>query len=179
MSSFANPIAISSPLVRSLAIATLMGATMLAGPLMFDARADGATSTAIQLTQAVPPQTQADASSAETKAETVEQRITNLHAALQITPAEDAKWNRVAQSMRENAAAMEKLVAENRLTPPQNMTAVGDLKTYEKFAQAHVKGLKNLIASFGKLYATMPAAQQKNADAVFQSFGHEASPAHS
>ena len=32
--------------VRSLAIATLMGATMLAGPLMSDARADGAASTA-------------------------------------------------------------------------------------------------------------------------------------
>jgi periplasmic protein CpxP/Spy len=179
MSSFTNPIAISSPLVRSLAIATLMGATMLAGPLMSDARADGATSTAIQLTQAAPPQTQADATPAATKAETVEERITNLHAALQITPAEDAKWNSVAQAMRENAANMDKLVAENRLTPPQNMTAVGDLKTYEKFAQAHVKGLKNLIASFSKLYAAMPAAQQKNADAVFQNFGHEQSPAHS
>jgi len=181
MSSFANPIAISSPLVRSLAIATLMGATMLAGPLMSDARADGAASTATQLAQAVNPPAQAAdaAATAETKAETVEERIANLHASLQITPAQDAKWNNVAQAMRENAANMEKLVAQTRLTPPQNMTAVGDLKTYEKFAQAHVKGLKNLIASFSKLYAAMPTTQQKNADAVFQSFGHEGSPAHS
>ncbi len=179
MSSFANPIAISSPLVRSLAIATLMGATMLAGPLMSDARADGATSIAIQLAQATTPQPQAADAPAATKAETVETRIADLHESLQITPAQDAKWNNVAQAMRENATNMDKLVAQTRLTPPQNMTAVEDLKTYEKFAQAHVKGLKNLIGSFSKLYAAMPAAQQKNADAVFQNFGHEQSPAHS
>ena len=58
---------------------------------------------------------------------------------------------------------------------------MGDLKTYEKFAQAHVKGLKNLIASFSKLYAAMPDAQKKNADQVFQSFGRDRdnAPAHS
>ena len=61
--------------------------------------------------------------------------------------------------MRENAAAMDKLIAANRTTPPQNMTAVEDLKMYQKFAQAHVDGLKNLISSFDKLYAAMPDAQ--------------------
>ena len=40
---------------------------------------------------------------------------------------------------------MDKLVAATRTTPPQNMTAVEDLKIYQKFAQAHVDGLKNLI----------------------------------
>ena len=69
--------------------------------------------------------------------------------------------------MRENAAAMDKLVAATRTTPPQNMSAVEDLKTYQKFAQAHVDGLKNLISSFGKLYDAMPDAQKKVADEVF------------
>jgi hypothetical protein len=36
--------------------------------------------------------------------------------------------------MRENAAAMDKLIAANRKTPPKNMTAVEDLKMYQKFA---------------------------------------------
>ncbi len=177
---FTHPFAVSNPFLRSAAIATLMGAALLASHLPA-ARADNVTSTAIQLTQAASPPAQAADAAAETKAETVEDRIANLHTTLQITPAEDAKWNNVAQAMRENAANMEKLVAANRLTPPQNMTAVGDLKTYEKFAQAHVKGLKNLIASFSKLYAAMPDAQRKNADAVFQGFGHEHdnAPAHS
>ena len=41
------------------------------------------------------------------------------------------------------------------------MTAPEDLKPYQKFAQAHVDGLKNLIASFDGLYAAMPDAQKK------------------
>jgi hypothetical protein len=71
--------------------------------------------------------------------------------------------------MRENATAMDKIVAQARTTPPQNMTAVEDLKMYQKFAQAHVDGLKNLISSFDKLYAGMPGAQKKIADEVFSS----------
>ncbi len=155
MSSFTHPIAMTAPIVRSIAIAALMGATMLASPLSA-ARAD----------QAVP-KNQAAAGATETKGETVEQRITNLRASLKITPDQDAKWNAVAQAMRENAANMDKLVAATRTTPPQNMSAVDDLKSYEKFAQAHVDGLKNLTASFEKLYAAMPDAQKKVADGVF------------
>ena len=71
--------------------------------------------------------------------------------------------------MRENAVAMDKLIAANRTTPPQNMTAVEDLKMYQKFAQAHVDGLKNLISSFDKLYDAMPDSQKKIADVVFSS----------
>ena len=71
--------------------------------------------------------------------------------------------------MRENAAAMDKLIAANRTTPPQKMTAMEDLKMYQRFAQAHVDGLKNLISSFDRLYAAMPDAQKKIADVVFSS----------
>jgi hypothetical protein len=148
-----------------MAIAALMGATMLASPLSA-ARADGTPNAALLLAQAAAPQQAA----AE---ETLEQRITNLHAALQITPSEDAKWNNVAQAMRENASAMQKLTAEHTTTAPQNMTAVQDLQAYKKFAQAHVDGLKNLISSFQKLYDAMPDPQKKVADGVFQKFGRE------
>src|ERR1700681_4233456 len=126
MSSFIHPIAVSAPIVRSVAIAALMGATMLATPF-----------TAARAEQSVAPQNQAAAGATETKGETVEQRITNLHAALKITPEQGTQWNAVAQAMRENAANMDKLVAANRTTPPQNMSAVDDLKTYQKIAQAH------------------------------------------
>ncbi|MGC2413337.1 MAG: Spy/CpxP family protein refolding chaperone [Stellaceae bacterium] len=117
--------------------------------------------------QTVAAQTPAAAAATETKGETVEQRITSLHAALKITPAQDAKWNAVAQAMRENASTMDKLIASNRTTAPQSKTAVEDLKTYQEFAQAHVDGLKNLIGSFSTLYAAMPDAQKKVADEVF------------
>jgi hypothetical protein len=153
----------SGSLARSVAIATLMAATMLASPLA-TARADSTTNRAIQLAQAANP---AGAGATESKGETVEQRITDLHTALKITADEEALWNSVAQAMRENAAIMGKLVAETRTTPPQNMSAVDDLDTYQKFAQTHVDGLTNLIPAFGKLYAAMPDAQKKIADGVF------------
>jgi len=165
MSSLTHSIAMPTPFARSVAIAALLGATMLASPLT--ARADTVTNGAFQLAQAA--QSTAGKGATESKGETVEQRITNLHAALKITPAREAQWNGVAQDMRENAAAMDKLIAETRKTPPQNMSAVEDLKMYQKFAQAHVDGLKNMLSHFEALYAAMPDAQKKITDEVFRS----------
>jgi len=177
MTPFSHPITLPASFRRSLAIAALMGATMLASPLTA-ARADTVANAAFQLAQAASPQSQAGAGATASKGETVEQRITSLHTALKITSDEDAQWNAVAQAVRENAAAMDKLVAESRTTPPQSMTAVEDLQMYQKFAQAHVDGLKNLISSFTALYAAMPDAQKKTADGVFRS-AHQAAAAHS
>src|SRR6202048_5130276 len=123
MSSFTHPIATTAPFARSVAIAALMGATMLASPLTA-ARADTATNAAIRLAQAAAPQNPAATGATEGRGESVEQRIKDLHAALKITPDQDPKWNEVAQDMRENAAAMDKLIAANRTSPPQNMTAI-------------------------------------------------------
>jgi periplasmic protein CpxP/Spy len=155
-----HPIRTRAPLVRTVAIAALMGATFLASPL---------TATRALAQAAVTP---AAASATETKGETVQQRIADLHASLKITPAEETQWNGVAQAMRENAAAMDKLVATNRTAPPQSMTAVQDLQTYQQFAQAHVDGLKNLTSAFSTLYNAMPDDQKKVADQVFQTSGH-------
>jgi len=151
-----------APVARSFAIAALLGATILANPLSKAYAADTGKSPAAQ-----------DATSMQ--GESVEQRITKLHTELKITPEEDAKWNSVAQAMRENAAKMDKLVADKRTQAPQEKTAVEDLKTYSEFAQAHVDGLKNLTSSFETLYAAMPDGQKKNADLVFQNFSHQAS----
>jgi periplasmic protein CpxP/Spy len=100
MSSFTHPIAKPAPFARSVAVAALMGATMLALPLSAS-RADTAANAVIQLAQGAAPQTSAGSGATESKGETVEQRITNLHAALKITPDQDAKWNDVAKDMRE------------------------------------------------------------------------------
>jgi len=159
--------AVRAPFVRSVAIAALLGATMLATPLT--------ATRALAQTAATP----AAATATDTKGETVEQRITALHASLQITADEEKTWNGVAQAMRENAAAMDKLIATNRTSPPQNKTAVDDLKTYQQFAQAHVDGLKNLTSAFSTLYNAMPDAQKKIADQVFQTSGHGNVASHS
>jgi hypothetical protein len=177
MTFFSHPITLLASFPRPLAIAALLGATMLASPLN-PARADTVANATFQLAQASAPQSPAGVGATASKGETVEQRIATLHTALKITPDEETQWNAVAQAMRENAAAMDKLVAESRTTPPQSMTAMQDLQTYQKFAQAHVDGLKNLIASFTVLYTAMPDEQKKVADKVFQS-SHQAAASHS
>ena len=168
MTLFFSPFALRASFNRSVAIAALMGATVLSTPLTA-ARADTVANAVIQMAQASSPRSQVGAGAATPSGETVEQRIVSLRAALKITPDEDAKWNDVAQAMRENSVAMDKLVADDRTMPPQSMTAVEDLQMYRKFAQAHVDGLKNLIASFTTLYTSMPDAQKKTADGVFRS----------
>jgi hypothetical protein len=167
MSALPHRIALYASTARSIAMTALLGASFLATP-----------STAVFAADAPPPAQQVGAEATDTQAETVEQRITNLHAELKITPAEEAKWNSVAQAMRENVAAMEKLAAAKTVQAPSSMSAVDDLKGYEKFAQAHVDGLKNLIASFETLYASFPDAQKKTADAVFQTFGQKGRASH-
>lgn len=112
----------------------------------------------------------AAAAATSTKPETVESRITALKAALKITPDQESKWEGVAKAMRENAAAMEKVVQEKK-GKMANMNAVDDLKTYQEFSQVRLDGLKNLISSFKTLYDSMPAEQKKNADHVFDSYG--------
>ncbi len=176
MSLLTRPIAVYFPLGRTVAIAALMGATFLASPLT-PARANPA-SPPLQLAQNAPQKTLAATQATSDKADTVEARITSLHAELKITPAEDAMWNGVAQAMRENVANLEKLVAEKRTQAPQNMTALDDLTTYQKFAQAHVDGLKNLTSAFTSLYDAMPAAQKTNADQVFRNFWRENTRSH-
>ena len=182
MPALTHRIATAAPFTRAVAIAALMGATMLASPVTA-ARAEAATQAAMQLAQTTAPASQASegtneqkeaaAGATESRGETLEQRITELQTALQITPAQEPQWKDVAQAMRENAANMGKIVAESRTTAPADMTAVDNLKLYQKFAQARVDGLKNLIASFETLYDAMSDAQKKNADEVFQSYGHK------
>jgi hypothetical protein len=108
---------------------------------------------------------------ARIKAETIDERIATLHAELMITPDEETNWRAVADTMRANDMAMQKLMADNKATNAQGgVTAVDDLKTYETFNRAHVDGLKDLIASFGTLYDAMPSDQKQVADHVFHDF---------
>lgn len=147
---------LSPRLTLATALLVALGASLIATPLM------------------AADQVEKASTAHESKAETVEQRIVKLHKQLKITADEEESWSHVAQAMRDNAAAMEKLVADEKTAHPvgQSVSALEDLKTYEAFTQAHVDGLKNLIAAFGTLYDSMPDAQKKVADQVFAAAGH-------
>src|SRR5262249_31481148 len=102
-----------TPIVRSLAIASLAGTALVAGTLGPAAAQTGSSK---------PP---AAAAATSNKPETVENRITELKAALKIKPEQETKWKAVADAMRQNAGMMDKLVQEKR-AKAASMTAVDD-----------------------------------------------------
>ena len=160
MSPLSHRLFTSAATVRLVAIVGLLGAGVLAAP-----------------TAASAHHMRHHASAAMMQ-ESVDQRIVSLHTALMITPAEEANWTSVAQTMRDNEAQMQKLVADQKALAPHSVNAVDDLQTYERFTEAHVQGLKALIASFETLYNTMPDDQKLVADQVFQKFNEKRIASH-
>src|SRR6185312_13537909 len=134
--------------------ASMIGAAVLVG---------GVASSVAQSPSANPPSV---ASATSSKPETVEQRIAELKTA----PDQDAKWSKVADAMRDNAAQMGELVKKTQ-TNMTNMTAIDNLRAYRDFTRAHLEGLKKVVDAFDTLYDSMPDAQKKNADQVFENFG--------
>jgi protein CpxP len=102
--------------------------------------------------------------------ETAEDRINYLHKVLQITPAQEDQWNKVAVVIRGNADQIT-ILAKARSENAKSMTAVDDLKSYADFASAHEDGTRKLIPVFQSLYENMSEPQQKVADMVFRDHG--------
>lgn len=172
---------ILDPVLRSLAAATALGAMVLAGPLTA-AAADAGPSPEQRLAQASsttspPASTATKARPRRSMSERVEDRIKRLHDELKITSDQETQWNAVADAMREDAKAMQATIAERRANRA-NMTAVDDLRSYQKVAETHVQGLQRLIPAFQTLYDSMSPDQKKNADTVFAQRGHRGRMGH-
>jgi protein CpxP len=102
----------------------------------------------------------------------VEAHISSMHAKLKITPAQEDRWTKVAEVMRENAKSLDALT-RSRYANAKTMTAVDDLKSYGDITDAHADGIKRLTPVFAALYADMSDAQKKEADAMFRRFGQK------
>jgi periplasmic protein CpxP/Spy len=125
----------------------------------------GASTLPARAAETAAPSAMAPAS-APGMAESPEARIKHLHDQLKITSDEESKWNTVAQVMLNNASSINDAV-QDRVRMAKTMTAISDLKSYEAIVDAHADGIKKLATAFAPLYAAMPEAQQKHADAVF------------
>lgn len=153
------------PAASALTAAALLGAIALGGPTY------AASSGVVATNAATPVATGSPAQIAPL--DRVEKRISDLHSKLRITPAQEPQWTAVAQAMRDNAKSMDALIKE-RSANSKTMTALDNLRSYEKLADAHEDGLKKLIPAFQALYDTMSDDQKKSADAAFRSQGsHE------
>ena len=96
----------------------------------------------------------------------VEARISDMHAKLQITQAQEEQWSKVALVMRDNAKQMDSLTKTR--AERADMNAIDDLKSYGEIAAAHADGIKKLTPAFETLYGTMSDTQKKNADDMFR-----------
>jgi protein CpxP len=99
--------------------------------------------------------------------ERVEGRIKELHAQLQITPAEEPQWNEFAQVMRENARDMDQVFMQRAQQFP-TMNAVQNMQSYEEISEQHAQRVQKLVPAFQKLYDAMPDQQKRLADQVFR-----------
>ncbi len=102
----------------------------------------------------------------------VEKHIDQLHTTLKITPAQEAQWNEVAATMRDNAKEMDRAI-DKRAASAASATAVDDLKAYADIAQTHANGVQKLATAFAGLYSAMSDEQKKAADETFNHRGHE------
>ncbi len=95
----------------------------------------------------------------------VDDRIKELHETLNVTPAQEPKWRKVSQIMRQNETSIHKLVEARQ--EKENATAVEDLKSYERIASAHDQGLRKLIPAFEHFYNSLTPDQKSSADDMF------------
>jgi len=149
----------------------ILGATALAAALALGAPY-------VMAQQASPPAaSSAPAKPKPTRETRVEARIKTLHAQLKITPDQEDAWNAVAGVMRDSASTIDQLSQQRAKDRTKGMSAVENLKTYQAIADAHADEMNKLVPAFQALYDKMSPAQQKNADAVFNSRGTRRAPA--
>ena len=113
------------------------------------------------------------AATTTSRVDRVEDRITMLHATLNITPAQEELWTNVTQVMRDNARTMDALTTA-RVDQAKTMNAVEDLKSYTEITKAHTEGLTKFLPAFEALYASMSDAQKAEANTMFR--GHQRRP---
>jgi periplasmic protein CpxP/Spy len=167
-----------SPIARALIAAAMLSAMQLGDPTC--AAAQTSQAPALSTPGATPPNASVPSAPSTQAAPTrkpghgkmspsdrVEARIRDLHARLQITPAQETQWNGVAQAMRDNAKTMETIISD-RSRKMATMSAVDDLRSYESLAEAHADGMKRLVAAFDPFYDSLSDGQKKTADDLFR-----------
>ena len=97
----------------------------------------------------------------------VAQHIKELHAQLQITPAEEPQWQEFAAVMRENAKGMDQAFTQ-RAQQYATMNAVQNMQSYAKIADDHAQRVQKLVPVFENLYNAMTEQQKQTADQVFR-----------
>jgi hypothetical protein len=97
----------------------------------------------------------------------LERRISRLHTALGITPAQAGVWRGFADALRANGHDMDELVIRRR-DALETMSALENLDSLNDIAAAHMRNMQRLKTAFAPLYAAMLPTQKANADKVLR-----------
>ncbi len=124
------------------------------------ARSSRATATA------APAAELTGATTAQVRAAT-DVHLAQMRGRLKITPAQVPQWDVFATVSRENAEEMHERF-ERRRTGLARFDAAQNMADFAQISELHARQLVRLSAAFQALYATMPADQQREADAYFR-----------
>jgi len=101
--------------------------------------------------------------------ERLEARVAELQQKLKITGEQKPQWDKVVAAMRDNADAIEDVLAHRRQNAGK-MNALEDMQSYQTLSEKHAEGLKNMVAAFGPLYQSLSPEQKKAADNEFSGY---------
>ncbi|MGH7014849.1 MAG: Spy/CpxP family protein refolding chaperone [Stellaceae bacterium] len=94
----------------------------------------------------------------------IEGQIAFMKAALEITPAQEAKWDKVASVMRENNRESQQLDDKQQAAEGQPETAVQRVETQIQLAELSANQGKRFLDAFRPLYASLSKDQKASAD---------------
>jgi hypothetical protein len=103
----------------------------------------------------------------ETMTQMAEQRITDLHARLHISAAEQAPWDQFAQTMLANAKDLDQAY-QQRAATFDKLNAVENMQSYAQIEQTRAQDLQKLVPAFQTLYASLSDQQKQDADQLFR-----------
>ena len=102
----------------------------------------------------------------------IDGRIAYLKAELKITSAQEPQFDRVAQAMREDAAARDQAMQKMRGNRDQPRNAVERLEARQQFAAERAQQSQRFLDAFKPLYASLSDDQKKAADEMLNRHGH-------
>lgn len=94
----------------------------------------------------------------------IEGQIAFTKAALEITPAQEAKWDKVAAVMRENNRETQATYDKQQAATGKSESAVERVETQIESAELSAKEGKRFLEAFRPLYASLSKEQKATAD---------------
>jgi hypothetical protein len=141
--------------------AVVLAAGIAAAPLAFGQPAAPAASETTQSQRARP-----------LPSERIEARLAYAKAALKITPAQEARWNALADVLRRQATAMDQQVTRRRTeNRDQPVSAIERLTRRQTMMAEAASRLNEVLDAAKPLYATLTDDQKKEADALLSHGG--------